>query len=179
MESISRVNPLSRLSCRTRWKSGLCDKEQSRYQSHNSTLHSSHATRSKAIICHTIQLCTQAVQHGTMRTSVMQFKPCDKEQCRYLSHDSTLHSNCAASNSAGICHMIQLCTQAVRQATMQVSVTQFNSALKLCDKEPCRYLSHKSTLHSSCVTRNNEGICHMIQLCTQTVQQGTMQVSVT
>ena len=164
----------------------LCDKEQRRYLSHDSTLHSSCATSNNACICHMIQLCTQAVRQATVQISVTWFnsalKLCNKQQCRYLSHDSTLHSSCETSNNAGICHMIQLCTQAVRQETKQVSVTWFNSALKLRDKEQrgqCRYLSHTSTLHSNCATRNNAGMCHTLQLCTQTVQQGTMQAFVT
>ena len=103
----------------------------------------------------------------------MQFKPSHKEQCRYLSHDSTLHSSCATRSTAIICHTIQLCTQAVQKGALQSSVTQFNSALKLCNKEHCNHLSHNSTLHSSCATRSTAIICHTIQLCTQVVRQNS------
>ena len=122
------------------------------------------ATRNKAGISHTIQLCTQAMRQGAKQSSVTQFnsalKPCDKEQSNHLSHNSTLHSSSATWNNEDISNAIQ----AMRQGTMQVSVTWFNSALKLCGKQQCRYLSHDSTLHSSCATSNNACICHMIQL---------------
>ena len=118
-----------------------------------------------------------------MRVSVTQFtsalKPCRKEQWGYRSHNSPLHSSCAARNNEGIGHTIHLCTQAMPQGTMRVSVTQFTSALKPCRKEQWGYRSHNSPLHSSRAARNKEGIGHTIHLCTQAVPQGTKRVSVT